>query len=107
MQTKKRRIRNSWYDNKQKRTKGKPAATVPQVKDHRPITIIGTRAGQVVATDRTDSHGKASQIADGWKASGLDVQIIETGEPGRPISAGVPGRLDPSGSILGHPGASI
>lgn len=41
-------------------------------------TIIGKDSdGRIVASDRTDDARKAEQIANGWKSSGLEVEITE------------------------------
>lgn len=42
----------------------------------RPITIIGRdSSGRVIAEDRTDLASKAEQIAAGWRASGMTVEV--------------------------------
>lgn len=46
-------------------------------KDTRPISIVGYIGDRLVAEDKTDSHGKADQIAANWRESGLDVAIVE------------------------------
>ena len=65
------------------RPKPKPRqlATVacsPARPDVRPITITGyDPTGKIVAEDKTDSHWKAGQLADGWRGSGLEVSVVE------------------------------
>lgn len=75
----------------QTKKKPKPRAKVPPksrtqppakspATDDRPITIIGRNAaGKIVAEDRTDSNQKSATIAAAWKATGWEVEIIETG----------------------------
>lgn len=44
------------------------------------VTIIGRDAsGKIVAEEKTDRPGKAKQVADGWKASGLEVEVKAAG----------------------------
>ena len=103
MQTKKRRPQ----PQEQGQPKGRVLPANPPTRDDRHITIIGKdAAGKIVAQDRTDSHWKAKQIADGWRGRGLEVALIETGPASSPNSAGARSRVEPSASILGHPGAS-
>jgi hypothetical protein len=84
-----------------------PPAKSP-ARDDRPIMIIGRDAcGKVVAQDRTSEHWKAKQIAAAWKSSGWVVEIIETGPANGPQRQGAGSRVEPSASILGHPGASV
>jgi hypothetical protein len=103
MQTKKRKTEPRATVQPKVRT-SRPAKT-PALDDRR-ILIVGRSGGKVVAQDRTDSNWKAQQVAAGWRASGFEVEIVETGPTSSENSAGAGSRVVPSASILGHPGAS-
>ena len=50
---------------------------------------VAARSGKVVATERVSDSRKAEQIADYWRGSGMEVEVIdpaaiETDPPERP-----------------------
>ncbi|HUE70306.1 MAG TPA: hypothetical protein VMP01_05400 [Pirellulaceae bacterium] len=64
-------------------------------------------SGTILARDQTDLRWKAKQIAAEWRASGLQVEIVETAAAMDPKSAGIRTPAGPRSSILGHSGASL